>query len=71
MSFSCLYVCAQDLLTIEMLVVVLFRPQAVLDDQAVRAREVRHSCRIQVTTANMKALIDDRIMGQCTLYSLH
>ena len=62
-----MYVCAQDLLTIEMLVVVLFRPEAVLDDQAVRAREVRHSCRIQVTTAN--TLIDDKNYG--SVYSLH
>ena len=37
---------SRDLLTIEVLVVVLLRPQAVLDDQAVRAREVRNSCSI-------------------------
>ena len=43
---------SRDLLTIEVLVVVLLRPQAVLDDQAVRAREVRNSCSIQVATGN-------------------
>ena len=39
-----------DLLTIQVLVVVLLCPQAVLDDQAVSAREVCYSCRVQVTT---------------------
>ena len=37
-------------LTVEVFVVVLLCPQTVLDDQAIRPREVRNSCRIEVPT---------------------
>ena len=37
-------------LTVEVFVVVLLCPQTVLDDQAIRPREVRNSCRIKVPT---------------------
>ena len=37
-------------LTVEVFVVVLLCPQTVLDDQAIRPREVRNSCRIEVST---------------------
>ena len=51
-SVASFYSLGQVLLTVEMLVVVLLRPQLVLDDEGIGGWEVGHSAREELATWN-------------------